>query len=434
MRLGALAGLLGRRGRERAVLAALLAVLLGSLVLYVHSAYGHGDVSLYHRYAQAFWLGSPRLRSLPAEYPPLSLAPFTLTLIPPLPDWVSVFALWMLALFLAGFAAIRRRESARAAEVAGVYLVLAGFGTLLGRFDLVPAAATVVAYWAATERRFDLAYALLAAGTLLKLYPAALLPVVALQQYRALEVAPLRRVPPTTLDSDSRGGIRLRQAPPAAVLRGVGLFAGVVAAGFAVSAALDPGGWLGPLAYNARRPLQVESVPATLLWLGGLAGLPAVPDHSFHSYNLVGPLQGPLSAGADLALIGGCLWTYRQQLAGRLGFGPALATCLIVLVCCGRVLSPQYLIWVLPMVAIAAGEYDPAWLAVCALTTAIFPFAYLAAGLVGPGAPAAYPFAFGALIALRNALLVTAAYRFVRRSLDAQGAAAGRERPAATAA
>src|SRR5215470_636200 len=97
--------------------AALVAVLLGSLVFYMHTAFGHGDITLYHRYAQAFWLGSPPLRSLPAEYPPLALAPFTLTLLPPLPDWVSVFALWMLALFLAGYAAIRRRESARAAEV-----------------------------------------------------------------------------------------------------------------------------------------------------------------------------------------------------------------------------------------------------------------------------------------------------------------------------
>src|SRR5215472_192334 len=410
-----LTGLRGWRARERAVLGVLVAALVGSLVFYAHSAYGHGDVTLYHRYAQAFWLGSPPLRSLPAEYPPLSLAPFTLTLLPPLPDWVSVFALWMLALFLAGYAAIRRRESARAAEVAGVYLVLAGFGTLLGRFDLVPAAATVVAYWAATERRFGLAYALLAAGTLLKLYPAALLPVVALEQYRALEVSPLRG------------------RPPSAVLRGVGLFVGAVAAGLAVSAALDPTGWLAPFVYNARRPLQVESVPATLLWLSGFVGLPVAPDHSFHSYNLVGPLAGPLSAGADLALVGGCLGTYGQQLTGRLGFGQALATCLIVLVCYSRVLSPQYQIWVLPLVSIVAGEYDPAWLAVCALTTAIFPFAYLAAGLVGPGAPASYPLAFCALIALRNVLLLTAAYRFVRRSLGSRAAAPNLDtaRPAA---
>src|SRR5215472_13290589 len=135
-----------------------LALAVGAAVLasvvYIHSAYGHGDVNGYHRYALAFWSGSERLRALPAEYPPLALAPFSLTLVPPLPDFVSVFGLWMLLLLLAGWAAIRARETPRAAEVAVVYLVLGGFGTVLARFDLVPAACVVIAYWAARGGRF----------------------------------------------------------------------------------------------------------------------------------------------------------------------------------------------------------------------------------------------------------------------------------------
>src|SRR5215469_13475019 len=204
--------------RDRIVLAALVAALLGSLVLYMHSAFGHGDIREYHRYAQAFWLGSPPLRSLPAEYPLLSLVPFTLTLLPPLSDYVTVFALWMLLLFVAGYLAIRRRESARTAEVCGVYLALGCFATVLGRFDLVPAAATVVAYWAVRERRFTLAYALLAIGAALKLYPVLLVPIVVLEQYRALDVNPLR------------------SAPPAPVVRGVAIVGGTIVAAFAVAA------------------------------------------------------------------------------------------------------------------------------------------------------------------------------------------------------
>src|SRR2546430_14477362 len=56
---GVLPSLASWHVRERAALAALAAVLLGSLVFYMHSAFGHGDVTLYHRYAQYFWLGSP---------------------------------------------------------------------------------------------------------------------------------------------------------------------------------------------------------------------------------------------------------------------------------------------------------------------------------------------------------------------------------------
>jgi Glycosyltransferase family 87 len=397
-------GLSSWHARERVALAALVAVLLGSLVLYMHSAYGHGDITLYHRYAQAFWLDWPPFRSLPAEYPLLSLIPFTLTLLPPLPDFVSVFALWMLLLFLAGYSALRAREGGRVAEVCGVYLALGCFATVLGRFDLVPAAITVLAYWAARERRFTAAYALLAVGTLLKLYPVFLLPVIVLEQYRLLGVQPLRT------------------APPRPVVRGLALFAGAVVGVFALSAVLNPGGWLGPFVYNGQRPLQVESVPASLLWLSGLLGLPVAPDHSYHSYNLVGSIARELSLLAQLALVAGCLGVYWLQLHGKLSMGRALTLCLLVVICTNRVFSPQYLMWVLPMIAIVDRDYDRVWLAICALTTLIFPYAYDFAGLHGTGTPAAYPVFFPGLIALRNALLMVAVARFIRRSREVTAA------------
>jgi Glycosyltransferase family 87 len=385
--------------RDRVVLAVLVATLLGSLVFYMHSAFGHGDITEYHRYAQWFWLSSPPFRSLPAEYPLLSLVPFTLTLLPPLHDYVSVFALWMLLLFVAGYLAIRRRESARTAEVFGVYLALGCFATVLGRFDLLPAAATVAAYWAVRERRFTLAYGLLAVGAVLKLYPVLLVPIVVLEQYRTLDLHPLR------------------SAPPRQVIRGLALVAGAIVAAFGIAAVLEPSGWLGPFVYNAGRPLQVESVPASLLWLSGLLGLHVAPDHSFHSYNLVGSAASGLSLLADVGLVGGCLLVYWQQLSGRLAFGRALTLCLLVIVCTDRVFSPQYLMWVVPMVAITEGDYDGVWLAICALTTLIFPYAYDLAGLHGSGTPDSYPWFFSGLIAVRNALLVVATARFVRRSL-----------------
>jgi hypothetical protein len=386
------------RSRDRTAVGLIVVALVGSLVFYMHSAYGHGDITLYHRYAQAFWLGPNMLRSLPAEYPILSLVPFTLTLLPPIPDFVTVFALWMLLLLLAGYVALRNRESARVAEVCGVYLALGGFATVLGRYDLVPAAATVLAYWAARGRRFPLAYALLAVGALLKLYPVFLVPIVILEQYRALDRQPLR------------------SSPPRAVIEGVALFAGIVAAGFAITAVINPGGWLGPFTYNAHRPLQVESVPASLLWLSGLLGLPTTPDHSFHSYNLVGRLDTLLSPLSELALVAGCCWIYLRQLQGRLAFARALTLCVLVIVCTDRVFSPQYLIWVLPFVAITERDYDPLWLAICGLTTLIFPYAYDFAGLHGSGTPASYPFFFPGLIALRNALLLVVLVRYAQRS------------------
>src|SRR5205814_899047 len=152
----------------------------------------------------------------------------TLTLLPPLADYTSVFGVWMLLFLAAFYVALRRREAPRTAEVCAVYLVLGCFATVLGRYDLVPAAATVVACWAARQRRFTLAYAMLAVGTLLKLYPVFLLPVLVLEHYRSLDLRPLR------------------SRPPQPVVAGVALFALSVAGVFAASALLNPGGWLGP--------------------------------------------------------------------------------------------------------------------------------------------------------------------------------------------
>jgi hypothetical protein len=389
---------------------AVAAGLIGSLV-YVHTAYGHGDVNGYHRYAVAFWSGAERLRTLPAEYPPLALAPFSLTLAPPLPDFVSVFGLWMLVLLVAGWTAIRAFESSRAAQVAVVYLVLGGFGTVLARFDLFPAACVVTAYWAARSGRFRLAYLVLALGTLLKLYPLLLLPVVVIEQWRR----------------ESGGAPRLPLPRP--VLLGLGQFWVVVAGGLAVAALMDPGGWLAFLAWNGRRPLQVESVPASLLWLSGLAGLPTAPDRSFNSYNLVGLLGGGLSVLADLALTLACLWVCWRQLQGRIAFARALTLCTLVILCTNRVFSPQYLIWALPLVAITEGDYDLLWLVVCALTTLIFPFTYDLTDLHGHPVPHAYPAYFPALIAVRNGVLLAATARYAHRSVAVAATARLRFQP-----
>ena len=54
-----------------------------------------GDVIEYEQYARAFWFGSPPFRALPFEYPPLALAPFTLTLFPTGAGPYVAFGIWM---------------------------------------------------------------------------------------------------------------------------------------------------------------------------------------------------------------------------------------------------------------------------------------------------------------------------------------------------
>jgi hypothetical protein len=149
-------------------------------------------------------------------------------------------------------------------------------------------------------------------------------------------------------------------------------------------------------------------------------GLPAWPDHSFHSFNLVGPLTGALNLLSTVALVGGCMWIYWGQLTGRLSLIRALAACTVLIICSSRVFSPQYLIWVIPLVAAMDRRYDLVWLPVCVLTTLIYPFAYRGFLLVGLTTPDSYPVVFLALIGARNALLVAAAIRLLLPQPGAQ--------------
>ncbi len=381
--------------RTWGVLALATGTLAASLFFYLNGAHHHGDIDLYHSYAHAFWLAGGLPHIIPTEYPLLAVLPFSLTMLPPVHQAVIVFGLWMLVLFVAGFVVLGRRESPRVAEICAVYLVVGAFATAVGRYDLVPLAITLGAYWFARSRRFLPAYALLAAGTLLKLYPAALLPIIAIEQYRVL----------------GRGVLRSR--PPAGVLGGVAAFSAIVAAGFGMAHLLDPAGWLGPFTYSLRRPIQVESVAATLLWAGSLAGFPVRPDRSFLSFNLVGSLEGTVGIICDAAFVAGVAWVLWRQASGKLDLGRALVALLLVVICTGRVFSPQYLIWVLPFIAIVERRYNPAWLVVCALTTLIYPIAYSGLAIDGSAPPVEFPLWFLGAIALRNFVMVAASLRFL---------------------
>jgi Glycosyltransferase family 87 len=388
------------------------------------------DVREYHHYALDFWTRPPLFRHLPVEYPPLAILPFTLTLLPPLPDALVVFEWWMAALLIAGYLWIRRYDSRAHAVTYAAYLLLGAAATVLDRYDLVPALVTLLALWAAQRRRFTLAYGLLAAGVLLKLYPAFLVPLVAIEQWRTLR-APSPAAARVRSTGDRRRPRRkrarrawsisgawdtlareLRRPETRQVARGVALCAGIVAAGFGIAALLSPQGALSGFQYAGSRPLQIESTPASLLWLGTLLGFPARAVYTFQSLNYVGPLDTVLEPLSVLALTAGCALVYWQQLRGRLDGGRAFVACLCVLLVANKIFSPQYLIWILPLVAYVEG-FDALWVAIGLLTTLIYPFIYFAHPHINLVAP---DWRFLPAVALRNALLLAVAIRAISGS------------------
>lgn len=372
---------------------ALLCVCILGLVLFaIHGPYGAGDISVYHRYALKFWVGKNAFHDLPIEYPPLTILVFSLTLLPPLWDYASVYAGWMAVLFLVGYFAYRKFSSRHNATLYAVYLLLGATGALLGRFDLFPALLTLAAFWAARRRRFMLAYLFLAAGALLKLYPLALVPVLMIEHRRFLVIHD-----------------RPWKVP---VGQGAAAIGSLMAASFALAFLVEGWNSLSVYYYAAARPLQVESLGATLLWMGSFLGFSAVTEHGWSSYNLVGPLDSGIMALLSFAGLAGLGWIYWRSWLGHLDLGRGMLAVICVTLLTSKVFSPQYLIWAIPLVVEVEG-IDLVWLLICACTTLIYPVLYVNEHIFGTPGPLPYTGTFLGTIALRNAALIVAAARVV---------------------
>jgi hypothetical protein len=357
------------------------------------------DVLEYEQYARAFWQGAPPFRALPVEYPPLALAPFTLTLFPSGAGPFVAFGLWMGVIAIMLYLTLAWGWSRRAAIAFGVYLLVGAVSVALSRYDLVPVSFTVAAWLAAERKRYTLAYALLAIGALLKLYPIVLFPIFALAHWRFLrslqDAATVAR-PIGAWRALWRVGLRL-----AGPLTGMLLAFGIVAW-------RDSQGALSALTFAQSRLIEVESIPATLLWVGTAFGYPASRVFTY-AYNYAGPLDAPLRLGSSVALVLGLLWVYWRMARGALRLPQAVLAALCVTLVTSKVLSAQYLLWVLPFVAIVY-ELDLLWLAICVLTTLAYPFLV---EVLSPSWGETYDPLFLGALALRNALLVIAAARAI---------------------
>jgi hypothetical protein len=193
----------------------------------------------------------------------------------------------------------------------------------------------------------------------------------------------------------------------APIVAGAALCLAIVALGYLGPLLVNPAGALSPFRYAAERPFEVESFPATLVWLGGFAGLPVHRAYGFGASNYFSPANGIISQVANLILIAGILWLCWRLLTGKLSFTRAILACLCIVLVTSKVFSPSYLIWVLPIVAVEEG-FNPIWVAIAALTTLEYPLIQPLHRYVSPNL---YINLFQTVVAIRNVLLVYTAAR-----------------------
>jgi hypothetical protein len=324
------------------------------------------DTPVYQRYGDAVLDGEVPYRDFSLEYPPGALPVFILPSLGPDEHYrkgfeVLVFGLGLamvavVALTLTRLGASRERVLLGAA-LAGLAPLMLG-SVILTRYDLWPALLTVGALAALVSDRERLGFGILGLAVAAKLWPAAILPLAIVYVSR------------------HRGG--------RATLIGLAVFAAVLVVAFVPFAALSPDGLAHSLSRQTERPLQVESLGSSLLLAANQIGdyEPTVVS-SFGSQNLAGDMPDALATVLTilqaLAVVG--VWIlfatrrgYREELTA------ASAAAVAAFIAFGKVLSPQFLIWLVPLVPLVLGPLGLVaaglFVLALALTHAWFPRQY----------------------------------------------------------
>ncbi len=323
---------------------------------------------------------SQPFHSLPHEYPALTLVPFLLVLFAP-GHWYQVaFAILMISLAAGIYLLLVRFKSRRAAVFGAILLVVGGWATVAGRFDLIPSFLTLLAVLLAERKRWTWAFVALAVAFLMKLYPVILLIPFLLAQQMDMRIR----------------WYAWRRWQPFVVFIGICVL--VMMASFLLSVEDT----IAPLSYFQTRPIQAESFGSSLIWLSTFVQYhPMTFEFTYGSLNVVHLYSSFIGSAETVLEIIGLFYIVWLQLRRKIDLAAATLLTLLVVMVTGKVFSPQYLIWIVPLLAYVGGaslSWLLSWAIIGGLTTFIYPYVYDMASITHvPLLPWFYP-----VVTLRN--------------------------------
>ena len=359
-----------RRLPGDALLASAVFVAIAVTVTVAWQLSGHAvtDIPLYRTYGERIADGLVPYRDFRFEYPPGALPALVLPALVTdstgayravfVAEMAVVGALGVL-LVGEGLRRLDRPVTDRHVALAAVALVPALLGgVILTRFDLLPAALVAGALALLAAGRLRAGALVVGVGIAVKLYPVLLLPLLGVVAWR-------------------RGGRR-----ELAVV--VALAAAPVVLAYLPFLLVAPDGVLDSVGRQLGRPLQIESVGAgVLLALHQAFGASLGWASGSGSQNLTGTAADVLAVLQGIAQVAvvALVWVSFAR-------GPSTperlvrhaAAAVVAFVALGKVLSPQYLVWLVLLVPLVGGARSRAalWLtaAACALTAVWFPARY----------------------------------------------------------
>jgi uncharacterized membrane protein len=256
------------------------------------------------------------------------------------------------ALTLALLGVTRRRLYLATAFAALAPLALGP--TVLNRYDLWPAALLAGALAALVAGRTAIGLGVLGAAVIAKGYA-------------------LAAVPPALLYVSARGGRAELRRGAIALLATIL----VVAGPFLVT---GPGGLRHALRIQTGRGLHIESLGGSILTAADRLGLYGADVVSGFAFELHGSLPDAVALLATLVQVAAvvAVWVlYRRGPANGHRLVVAAAAAVVAFTAFGKILSPQFLIWLIPLVPLAGGVVAPGLLlAALGLTQAFFPSRY----------------------------------------------------------
>ena len=293
------------------------------------------DLHLYRQYGDALLAGHVPYRDFFVEYPPGAIPLFAAPSLAPEGAYDAIFKVLMTlccvaAIFCVCFTLDRSGSSAVGVWTAAIFLALSPIAlgpVSLNTYDAWPALLTVAAVALLVSGRAKTALVLLGVAAAAKLYAALLVPAAFIWLWRERG----RRV----------------------ALESLGAFAGAVAVFVVPWLALSPGGVWDSFHSQVGRGLQTESLGAGFLLVADRLGwyhAHVVATAPAISRDLAGGLPRGIAAGSAALAVVAALVPALLLLFRRAGPGVAFAASVAGFLAFTKVLSPQYVVWLIPLV------------------------------------------------------------------------------------
>ena len=329
----------------------------------------NADIGLYLADASKLASGLLPYRDFTLEYPPLSLIFFGLPRVITSSDalYTKVFQFELLVFDIIGLVLIfdiARRLGEAPWKALSIYTlaVLAVGPIIIQTFDIIPAVMTLAAIYLFWLGKHKASWAVLALGTLTKIYPIAIAPIFLLIYFKNRQLKQIRD--------------------------GAVTFIAVCVITILPFIILGSGSILNLVSYHTQRGVQIESTYSAIVLVLAKLGLTSVTaGYSFGSLNIVNPTAAVLAKFSTYIMVVSLLivywFIYRQVKPGKSQFTRLGAYALLTLattMATSKILSPQYFVWLIPIFPFICGRWRTPILAIFiligGLTYDIFPLHY----------------------------------------------------------